>query len=161
MSAGPVDLGPALAVARGGGGDPHLLCRDGLDDLFLGGLELVEMIAVAEHAEVAGDAAVGLDRDPGHDLLALLEAEAVQVERVQPDAVRGVRRVLAVVSVDRDDEPAQVLGDLRRVDGHAETRVASLTRRSRPPGSAARRGRPRPSRPAARRRTARGAGGRT
>src|SRR4051794_40049426 len=106
----------ALVGAGGGGRNAHLLRRDGLDDLFLGSLELLEVVAVAEHAEVARDAAVGLDRDARQHLLALLEPEPVHVERVQADAVGRVRRVLAIVGVDGDDEPAQVVGDLRGVD---------------------------------------------
>ena len=78
-------------------------------------LELALVLAVAEDAEVARHAAVGLDRDAGQDLLALVEAEALEVEVRQPDAAGGVGRVLAVVGVDRDLERLEVLGDLRRV----------------------------------------------
>ena len=45
-----------------------------------------------EHAKVAGHAAVGVDRDTGHDLLALVEAEPLHVEVGEADAVRGVGR---------------------------------------------------------------------
>ena len=54
-----------LVLARVAHRNAHLLGRNGLDDLFLGGFELGEMVAVAEDAEVARHAAVGLDRDPG------------------------------------------------------------------------------------------------
>ena len=73
--------------------------------------------AVAQDAEVAGHAAVGVDRDAGQDLLALVEAEPLHVEVGQADPVRGVVGVLAVVGVDRDLEGLEVLGDLRGV-GH-------------------------------------------
>ena len=52
---------------------------------------------------------------PGQDLLALLEAQALHVEVRQADAVRGVRRVLAVVRRHRLGEALEVLGDLARV----------------------------------------------
>ena len=42
--------------------------------------QLAGVVAVAEDAEVAGDAAVGVDLDPGQDLLALFEAQALHVE---------------------------------------------------------------------------------
>ena len=89
--------------------------RDGLDDLLLGLLALLVVLPVAEHAKVARDAAVGVDRDAGQDLLALLETEALEVEVREPDAVRGVRRVLAVVRRDRLREALEVLGDLAGV----------------------------------------------
>ena len=76
---------------------------------------LLVVLPVAEHAEVAGDAAVGVDRDAGQDLLALLEAEALHVEVGEADAVRGVRRVLAVVRGHRLGEALEVLGDLAGV----------------------------------------------
>ncbi len=62
-----------------------VICRsssDGLDHVGLLGLtlEVLLVIAVAEHAEVAGHAAVGVDRDARQDLLALVEAKAIQVE---------------------------------------------------------------------------------
>src|SRR5437868_200733 len=43
---------------------------DGLHGLGLLGLELGVVVAVAQDAEVARDAAVGVDRDAGKDLLA-------------------------------------------------------------------------------------------
>jgi hypothetical protein len=106
-----------VVVARHADGNHRRLRRHGLDDLGLLGLALLEVVAVAEHAEVPGLAVVGVDRDPRQDLLALVEAEPLQVEVREPDAVGGVRRVLAVVRVDPDLERAQVLGDLRGV-GH-------------------------------------------
>ena len=81
------------------------------------------MLAVAEHAEVAGHAAVGVDRDARQDLLALVEAEPLHVEVRQADAVGGVRRVLAVVRRHRLREALEVLGDLARVR-HRSGRVA-------------------------------------
>src|SRR3954449_2177422 len=126
-----------LALARRDR-DPAL-GRDRLDDVGLLGLalEVLVVLAVAEHAEVAGHAVVGMDRDAGEDLLALVEAEPLEVEVRQPDPVRVVRRVLAIVGVDRDLEGPQVLGDLRRV-GHRPFRGY--------------RGRPAPSAPRAARR---------
>ena len=44
------------------------------------------MLGVAQDAEVTGDAAVRLKHDPGQDLLAIVQAEALEVERVQADA---------------------------------------------------------------------------
>ena len=66
-------------------------------------------LAVAEHAEVPGHAAVGVDRDAREDLLALVEAEALQVEVREPDAVGRVRRVLAVVRGDRLGKALEVV----------------------------------------------------
>ena len=73
------------------------------------------MLPVAQHAEVAGDAAVGVDRDPRQDLLPLLEAQPLHVEVGEADAVRGVRRILAVVRRHRLGEALEVLGDLAGV----------------------------------------------
>ena len=56
---------------------------DRLDDLLLGLLGLLVVLAVAEHAKVAGHAAVHVDRDPRQDLLALLQAQALDVEMRQ------------------------------------------------------------------------------
>ena len=85
---------------------------DRLDDLFLGlGLALV-VLAVAEHPEVSRDAAVGVDRDAGQDLLALLQPEALEVEVREADAVGRVRRVLAIVCRHRLGEALEVLRDL-------------------------------------------------
>ena len=88
---------------------------DRLDGLLLGLGQLLLVLAVAEHAEVAGDAAVGVDRDAREDLLALVEAEALHVEVREADAVGGVRRVLAVVRGHRLREALEVLGDLAGV----------------------------------------------
>ena len=55
------------------------------------------MVAVAEDAEVAGHAAVGLEHDPGQQLLALLEAQPLDVEVRHPDTPGVVVGVLAVV----------------------------------------------------------------
>ncbi len=88
---------------------------DGLDHLRLGLLALLVVLPVAQHAEVAGDAAVGVDRDPGEDLLALLEAQPLHVEVREADAVRGVSRVLAVVRRHRLGEALEVLCDLAGV----------------------------------------------
>jgi len=55
--------------------------RDRLHRLLLDLTQLVLLVlAVAEHAEVAGDAAVTVDRDAGENLLALVEAEPLEVE---------------------------------------------------------------------------------
>ena len=93
---------------------------DRLDDLLLGLARALVVLAVAQHPEVAADVfAVGVDRDAGQDLLALLEAEPLHVEVGQPDAVGGVRRVLAVVRGHRLREALEVLGDLARVSAIA------------------------------------------
>src|SRR5213076_2532570 len=64
------------AAARGVCG----LGGNGVDDLLLLFDGSLVVIAVAEDPEGAGDAAVGLQDDAGEDLLALLEAEALDVE---------------------------------------------------------------------------------
>ena len=74
------------------------------------------MLAVAEDAEVAGDAAVGLEHDPGQDLLALLEPEPLDVEVGHPDPPGAVVRVLAVVRGDALGEALEQLAHGRRVD---------------------------------------------
>ena len=56
-------------------------------DLLLGLAQLLVVLAVAEHAEVARHAAVGVDRDARQDLLALLEAEPLHVEVREADPV--------------------------------------------------------------------------
>src|SRR5215218_3749603 len=101
--------GEALLAATRRDGDLPL-GGDRLDHvgLLLLTLEVLLVIAVAEHAEVAGHAAVGVDRDARQDLLALVEAEAIQIEVRQPDPVRVVRRVLAIVGVNRDLEGLEV-----------------------------------------------------
>ena len=70
------------------------------------------MFAVAEHPEVPRHAAVGVDRDAGQDLLALLQAQTLEVEVREADAVGGVRWVLAVVRGHRLGEALEVLRDL-------------------------------------------------
>jgi hypothetical protein len=70
------------------------------------------VLGVAQHAEVPAHAAIDVDRDPGKDLLALLEAHALEVEVRQPDPVRGVGRVLTVVRRDRLGKALEVAGDL-------------------------------------------------
>ena len=120
---------------------PRAACRpgpawpawDGVDDLGLLRLELLEVVAVAEDAEVAGDAVVAVDRDAGQDLLALVEAQPLHVEVRQPDPVRGVRRVLAVVRVQRDLKGAQVGGDLLGGRRHAAVTLARLRALDRQP----------------------------
>src|SRR3954453_24224287 len=69
-----------LAAARGARDAP--LGRDRLDDVGLLGLalEVLVVLAVAEHAEVAVPAVVGVDGDAGEDLLPLVEAEPFEVE---------------------------------------------------------------------------------
>ncbi len=96
-------------------------------------VELLVVLAVAEHAEVAGDAGVGLDDDAGQDLLALLEAQAFHVEVGEADAVGGVGGVLAVVRGHRLREALEVLGDLARVRhgyGEGSARVRPLSART-------------------------------
>ena len=90
----------------------ELARRDRLDGLLLG-LDLTLLVlGIAEHAEVPAHAAIDVDRDPGKDLLALLEAHALEVEVSQADPVCGVRGVLAVVRRDRLGEALEVAGDL-------------------------------------------------
>ena len=88
---------------------------DRLDRLLLGLGELLIVLSVAEHPEVARHAAVGLDRDSGQDLLALVEAEPLHVEVGQADPMGRVSRVLPVVGGNGLREALQVLGDLARV----------------------------------------------
>ena len=76
------------------------------------------MLAVAEHPEVSRHAAVGMDRDAGQDLLALLQPQALEVEVREADAVGRVRRVLAVVRGHRLGEALEVLRDLPGRVGH-------------------------------------------
>ncbi len=73
------------------------------------------VLAVAQHAKVGALAAVGVDRDPGQDLLALLEAEPLHVEVREADAPGGVRRILAIVGGHGLREALEVLGDLAGV----------------------------------------------
>ncbi len=56
------------------------------------------MLAVAQDAEVPRDAAVGLQDDPRQDLLAIVEAETPEVERIaspMPQARWSVSRSCA------------------------------------------------------------------
>src|SRR5690606_10003339 len=92
--------------------------RHGLDDLLLGLLQLAVVLAVAQHAEVARHAVVGVDGDAGEDFLTLVEAEPLHAEVREPDPGAGVRRILAIVGGARLREALEVLGDLARV-GHA------------------------------------------
>jgi hypothetical protein len=73
------------------------------------------VLTVAEHSEVARDAAVGMNRDAWQDLLALVQAEALHVEVGEADAVGGMRRILAVVRGDSLRKALEVLRDLARV----------------------------------------------
>lgn len=70
------------------------------------------MLPVAEHPEVAAHSPVALDGDPGEDLLALLQPQALHVVVRQPDPPGGVGGVLAVVRRHRLREALEVLGDL-------------------------------------------------
>ena len=88
-------------------------------------VRLLVVLAVAEHPEVARHAAVGMDRDPRQDLLALVEAETLQVEMRQADSVGGVGRVLAVMRRHRLREALEVLRDLARV-AHRSARQISV-----------------------------------
>jgi hypothetical protein len=92
------------------------LRRDRLDDLLI--LDLrpsLVVVVVAEHAEVARHAAVGMNRDARQDLLALVQAESLHVEVGEADAIGGVRRVLTVVRGDRLRKALEVLRDLAGV----------------------------------------------
>ncbi len=93
---------------------------DRLHRLLLGLRQLLVVLAVAEHAEVARDAAVRVDRDAGQDLLALLELQPLHVEVRQADPMGGMRRVLAVVRRYGLREALEVLGDLARVSHRCE-----------------------------------------
>ena len=73
------------------------------------------VLAVAEDPERAGDAAVGLKHDPRQDLLALLEAEPLDVEVGHPDPPGVMVGVLAVVRGHALGEPLEQVGDLARV----------------------------------------------
>ena len=74
------------------------------------------MLAVAEDAEVAGDAAVGLEHDAGQDLLALLQTEALDVEVRHADPPAVVVGVLAIVGGDALGEALQQLAHGGGVD---------------------------------------------
>src|SRR5207302_11306185 len=92
---GALDLlreGPVGGRARG-----ERARGDRLDGLLLGLAQLLVVLTVAEHAEVARDAAVAMDRYPRENLLALVEAEALEVEMREAYAPGRVRRVLAIV----------------------------------------------------------------
>jgi 2-dehydropantoate 2-reductase len=108
----PRRCGARAGSVAEGGDDRDLPAAHGVDDLFLGRLSLLVVLAVAEHPEVAAHAAVALDRDARQDLLALLQAQPLHVVVGEADAPRGVRRVLPVVGRDRLGEALQVLGDL-------------------------------------------------
>src|SRR5947209_11770 len=88
---------------------------DGLDHLGLFGFALALVLAVAEHAEVAAHAAVGLNGDAGQDLLSLFQPEALDVEVRHPDPVRAMGWILAIVRRERLRETLEVLGDLAAV----------------------------------------------
>ena len=57
---------------------------DRLDDLLLALASALVVLAVAQHAEVAAVAAVGVDRDARQDLLALLEAQRSMSKCARP-----------------------------------------------------------------------------
>ena len=99
---------------------------DRLHDLLL--LDLgaaLVVLAVAEHAEVAGHAAVCMDRDARQDLLALVQPEAPHVEVRKTDAVGRVRGVLAVVRGHRLREALEVLGDLAECPPSLGSRISA------------------------------------
>ena len=111
----------------------QLARRDRLDHLLLGLDLTLVVLLVAQHTEVPAHAAIDVDRDPGKDLLALLEAHALEVEVRQPDPVRGVGRVLTVVRRDRLGKALEVAGDLA-VGAHAcgqRSAAAEIPRRAR------------------------------
>jgi hypothetical protein len=101
------------------------LLGDGVGDLFLGLLLLGVMVAVAEHAKRARDAAVSLQDDPWEDLLALLEAEALDVEVRHADSPTVMAWVLPVVGGNALREPLQQVCDLAAsVCGHLQLKLA-------------------------------------
>ena len=96
--------GSALARRRSTGSASS--CEgDRVDHLLLLELALGVVLAVAQDAELAGHAAVGLEHDPGQQLLALLEAETLDVEVGHADPPAVVVGVLTVVGGDPLREP--------------------------------------------------------
>src|SRR5205085_12036251 len=90
------------------------------------------MLAIAQHAEVPGHAAVRLQDDARQDLLALLQPETLDVEVAHANSPGSVAWVLAVVGRDALSEALEEIADLARL-GHR--RVLRVARRgSRPPG---------------------------
>jgi hypothetical protein len=85
----------------------HRLGADGFHYLFLLFDRSLVVVGVAEDPKLAGATAVGLKDDAGEDLLALLEAQSLDVEMGHPDAPRVVRRVLAIVGVHALGHPLQ------------------------------------------------------
>lgn len=105
----------AVALATTTGADDLELTGflgDRVGDLLRGLFLLAVVVAVAEHAERAGDAAIGLQDDAGKDLLALLEAEPLDVEMGHADAPGVMAGVLAIVSCHALREPLEQVGDL-------------------------------------------------
>ena len=70
------------------------------------------MVSVTQHAERARDATVRLQDDPGKDLLALLEAEALDIEVRHPDTPTVVIGVFAVMRRHALRETLEQVGDL-------------------------------------------------
>src|SRR5581483_6790904 len=93
----------------------ELLLGDRVDDRFLLLDLILVVLAVAQDAELAGLAAVGLEHDAWDQLLALVEAEPFDVEVRHPDPPGVVIGVLAVVGVDAHGDLLQQDGDLGRL----------------------------------------------
>ena len=93
----------------------ELLLGHRVDDLFLFLDLTLVVLTVAQDAELAGLAAVGLQHDARDQLLALVEPETFDVEVRHPDPPRVVVGVLAVVGVDAHGDLLQQDGDLARV----------------------------------------------
>jgi hypothetical protein len=84
------------------------------------------VLAVAQDTEVPGHASVGLERDPGQDLLALLQAEALDVEMGHPDPPRVVVGVLSIVGCHPLREALQQLAHGGVVDHHPVRSMSSI-----------------------------------
>ncbi len=108
-----------------------LLLGHSVHELFLFLLDAAAVLAVAQDPELTGHAAVGLQHDPGQDLLALLQPQALDVEVGHPDPPRVMVGVLAVVGGDALGEPLQQRRDLGRRGGHCLRLPRSAPVRSR------------------------------
>jgi len=93
----------------------ELLVGNRVEDFFLFLDLALVVLPVAQDPELSGLAAVGLEHDARDQLLALLEAESLDVEVRHPDPPRVVIGVLAVVGVDTHRDLLQQDGDLARL----------------------------------------------
>src|SRR5690348_16153779 len=93
----------------------ELLLGHRVHDLFLLFDLALVVLSVAQDAELTGLPAIGLEHDARDQLLALIEAEPLDVEVRHPDPPGVVIWVLAVVGVDAHGDLLQKDGDLGRV----------------------------------------------